>query len=189
MKTISDEEIIALFWARNEDAIQETHRKYGALLYRIAKNILQDERDCEECRNDTYLKAWNAIPPNRPTVLRLFLAKIQRNLAIDRYHMNMKKRRVPSEMTVSLEEWAAEVPAKENMEDKLQAEHLGEIISSFLHELSEQERYSFIARYYFAESVRTIALNLKVSESSVYKSLGKMRERLKAQLNAEGIEL
>lgn len=186
MKTISDEEIIALYWARNEDAIRETHNKYGALLYRIARNILLDARDCEECRNDVYLKTWNAIPPERPSVLRLFLIKIQRNAAIDRYYMNTKKRNIPSEMTVSLEEWA-EIPAKGNMEDELQAEELGKIINDYLYELPEQERYSFIARYYFAEPVRTIAQKLRVSESAVYKSLGKLRERLKERLKEEGI--
>ena len=186
VKTISDEEIIALYWARNEDAIRETHNKYGALLYRIARNILLDARDCEECRNDVYLKTWNAIPPERPSVLRLFLIKIQRNAAIDRYYMNTKTRNIPSEMTVSLEEWA-EIPAKGNMEDELQAEELGKIINDYLYELPEQERYSFIARYYFAEPVRTIAQKLRVSESAVYKSLGKLRERLKERLKEEGI--
>lgn len=188
MKTLSDEAILDLYWARNEDAIRETHHKYGALLYRIAKNILKDARDCEECRNDTYLKTWNAIPPERPAAFRLFLARIQRNAAIDRYYKNRKKRSVPSEMTVALEEWA-EIPSDETLENRLQAEELGKLINSFLHSLSEQERYSFIARYYFAEPVRTIALHLKVSESAVYKSLGKLRERLKAQLEAEGIVL
>ena len=187
--TLSDEEIIDLYWARNEDAILETHSKYGAFLYRIAKNILRDTRDCEECRNDVYLKTWNAIPPNRPSVLRLFLAKIQRNIAIDRYYMNMKKRSIPSEMTISLEEWTAEIPAVGDLTDGLEAEDLGKIINSFLYDLSEQDRYSFIARYYFAEPVRTIALKLKVSESSVYKSLGKMRGMLKTRLDAEKIVL
>ena len=186
--TLSDEKIIDLYWARNEDAIRETHMKYGALLYRIAKNILHDARDCEECRNDTYLRTWNAIPPARPAVLRLFLTRIQRNVAIDRYYMNTRKRNVPSEMTVSLEEWA-ELPAGKDPEDELQAEELGKIINSFLHELSEQDRYSFIARYYYAEPVRTIALKLRVSESSIYKSLEKMRKMLKARLDEEGIPL
>ena len=186
--TLSDEEIIDLYWERNEDAIRETHSKYGALLYRIAKNILQDARDCEECRNDVYLKTWNAIPPARPAVLRLFLTRIQRNVAIDRYYMNTRKRNVPSEMTVSLEEWA-EIPTEKNPEDELQVEELGKIINCFLHELSEHDRYSFIARYYFAEPVQTIALKLKVSESSIYKSLEKIRKMLKARLEEEGILL
>ncbi len=187
MRTLSDEVIIDLYWARNEEAIRETHHKYGALLYRIAKNILRDARDCEECRNDVYLKAWNTIPPERPAALRLFLAKIQRNAAIDRYYKNTKKRSVPSEMTISLEEWEGKLPTEDNPEDKLQAEELGKRINSFLHTLSEQDRYSFIARYYFAEPVRTIALKLGVSESAVYKSLEKIRKQLKAQLEAEGI--
>ena len=186
--TLSDEEIIDLYWARNEDAIRETHNKYGSFLYRIAKNILQDTRDCEECRNDTYLRTWNAIPPARPAVLRLFLTRIQRNVAIDRYYMNTRKRIIPSEMTISLEEWA-EIPSEKNPEEELQVEELEKIINSFLHELSEQDRYSFIARYYFAEPVRTIALKLKVSESSIYKSLGKMRKMLKTRLDEEGIRL
>ncbi len=187
--TLSDEKIIDLYWARNEDAIQETHNKYGAFLYRIAKNILRDARDCEECRNDVYLKTWNAIPPERPRVLRLFLARIQRNTAIDRYYMNTKKRNIPSEMTVSIEELAADIPMKGNPEDELQAEELGKIINSFLYGLSEQDRYSFIARYYFAEPVRNIALQFNVSESTVYKALGKMREMLRIHLDEEGIVL
>ena len=96
---LADERIIELYWSREESAITETDRKYGQLLYQIAHRILNDRLDSEECQNDTYLKVWNTVPPTRPTVLRSFLAKISRNLALNRYKEKNRQKRVPSQLT------------------------------------------------------------------------------------------
>lgn len=101
---ISDETIIALYWARDEKAIAQTHCKYGNYLFTVAYHIVHGKTDCEECLNDTYLAAWNAIPPSRPNVLKAFLTTIMRRIAINRYHKNQRTSLIPSEMTVSLDE-------------------------------------------------------------------------------------
>ena len=101
---ISDEEIVALYWQRNEKAIQLTSDKYGKFLYRIAYNILHDHRDCEECQNDTYHSVWHAIPPTKPRIFRAFLAGMMRNIATDKYYEKTSKKKIPSELTVSMEE-------------------------------------------------------------------------------------
>ena len=101
---LTDEQIIELYWTRQENAIQETDKKYGQFLFRIANNMLHDRRDSEECQNDTYLGAWNAIPPTRPLVLSAFLVQIMRRIAINRYREKTSKKRIPSELTVALED-------------------------------------------------------------------------------------
>jgi len=103
-RLLGDEEIIALYWARNEEAIRETDRKYGKLLYQQAYNILHDRCDSEECQNDTYLGAWNSIPPASPTSLQTYVVKIMRKIAISRYREKTAQKRIPSEMTDCLEE-------------------------------------------------------------------------------------
>ena len=100
---IADEQIIELYWQREERAIQETDKKHGQFLFRIAYNILHDRLDCEECQNDTYLGVWNAIPPTRPTVFPAFITQIMRRIAINRYKEKTSKKRIPSELTVSME--------------------------------------------------------------------------------------
>ena len=103
-KVLADEDIVALYFDRNESAIDETDKKYGKYLYTIAYNIIHDSMDCEECLDDTYLSTWNRIPPTRPKILKVFLSKIMRDVAVDRYRKDSAKKRVPSELTVSLEE-------------------------------------------------------------------------------------
>ncbi len=186
---ISDEEIVALYWQRNEEAVQITRDKYGKLLYRIAYNILHDHSDCEECQNDTYLSVWHAIPPTRPKSFRAFIARIMRNIATDKYHEKTSKKKIPSELTVSMEECGDFLPHHENPDDELLAEELGKMISSFLRSLSEKDRYIFMSRFYLVEPIDVIAGELHLTESAVYKKLTKLKRDLKQYLEERGVLL
>ena len=130
-KCLSDEKIVELYWQKNENAIRVTNERYGPFLYRIAYNILHDPQDCEECQNDTYLSVWNAIPPTRPQSFRAFIARIMRNIAIDKYYEKTRKKKVPSELTFSLEECGDLISDSENPADDIMAEELGKMISRF----------------------------------------------------------
>lgn len=185
---ISDTAIIELYWQRSEEAIQATERKYGSYLYRIACNILRDRLDCEECVNDTYLTTWNKIPPERPGALQLFLTKITRDLSIDRYRKNKTARKVPSELIVSLDEMENNLPYDaEASEDSLY--RLVELINRYLQEMSKQDAFIFVCRYYYADSVDYIAQMLKVSKPTVYRNLTRLREGLRVFLEQEGVRI
>ena len=183
---LSDEQIVELYWLRDERAIRETDFKYQSYLYSIAYNLVHDRLDSEECLNDTYLGAWNAMPPSRPTVLKAFLTTIMRRVAINRYHNNFKKTVVPSEMTVALSELEAFLSDDDRIEDALDAEHLGRVISNFVRSLPKRKRFIFISRYYVADSIDTIAKNLDLSRSMVNKELAAIRSALKEKLESEG---
>ena len=186
---MSDEEIVELYWQRDEYAIKATSDKYGKLLYKIAYNILHDSLDCEECQNDTYLNVWNSIPPAKPTVFRAFIARIMRNIAIDKYYEKKSKKRISSEMTVSMDECEGFIAYNDDPSEYLLAQELGKMISDFLRGLSEKDRYIFMNRFYLSESIDTIALELGVSESAVYKKLTKLKSALKKYLDERGVLL
>jgi len=186
--TVSDTAIIELYWQRNEQAIQATDRKYGAYLYRIACNILRDRLDCEECVNDTYLTTWNKIPPERPNALQLFLTKIARDLSIDRYRKNKAARRVPSELIVSLDEMENSLPYDDSASEEA-LRRLVELINRYLQEMSKEDAFIFVCRYYYADSVEYIAQLLKVSKPTVYRSLARLREGLRVFLEQEGVRI
>ena len=153
---------------------------------KVAYNILRDKQDCEECLNDTYVGAWNAIPPARPHGLKAFLTTVMRRIAINRYHSNRKKGRIPSEMTVSLSELEGILTRQESPEDAYDAVRLGEIITEFAQSLPKRGRYIFMSRYYMAETVERIARDLGVSRSTVHKELAAIRRELKEKLEKEG---
>lgn len=183
---LSDEAIISLYWDRDRKAITETDFKYGKYLYTIIYNILHDKLDCEECLNDTYLGAWNAMPPARPQVLRAFLVTISRRIAIKRYHMLRQKGAVPSEMTVALAEVEDFIAENSSAEEAFDAKQLGQIISRFVRSLPQRQRYIFISRYYAAEPIDTIAKELALSRSMIHKELAAIRTALKETLESEG---
>lgn len=183
---LDDEEIIDLYWERDEQAIEETDFKYRKYLYVIAYNILNEKLDCEEVLNDTYLGAWNAMPPARPDALKVFLTTIIRRAAIKRYHHNNRLRDVPSEMTVSLSELEAFVSGDDNVEQGFDAERLGRVISEFVRSLTERRQFIFIGRYYEAAPIDEIAKNLNLSRSMVNKELKTIRESLRQTLEKEG---
>lgn len=186
---ISDEQIIELYWARNEIAIEKTDEKYGKFLFSVAYNVLRDENDCEECKNDAYLDIWNAIPPRRPAVFQSFIAQIIRRIAIDRYREKKAKKSVPSELTACIDDLFDSLQSPDSVDDALSAKELGRLISKFLARLPEKEHYIFMARYYFAEPVDAIAAALRMTPSGVYKQLTKIKGELRKYLKGNGVYL
>lgn len=186
---INDEQIIELYWSRNEQAIIETDRKYGKYLFVIANNILHNFIESEKCLTDTYLNTWNAIPPTRPNVLKAFLITIMRRCAINRYHKMTLKSAVPSEMTVALSELDEFLSDDDDIDERLDSERLGTVISDFIRLLSERRRYIFFSRYYMAESIDRIASDLRLSRSTINKELAVIRSLLKEKLESEGYSI
>lgn len=182
---LSDDKIIALYWARDEKAITETDRKYKNYLYSVARNIVHNAPDCEECLSDTYLSAWNAMPPTMPKVLKAFLTAITRRIAINRYHKNQRH----SEMTVALSELEGILSDSEDVSAQIDARELGRVISEFLRSLPQRRRFIFISRYYMAEPIDAIAKQAQLSRSMVNKELAAIRKALKEKLESEGYDL
>lgn len=183
---ISDSEIIELYWSRNERAIKETDNKYGRYLFTVAYNIVHNNQDCEECVNDTYLGAWNSIPPARPNVLKAFLTVIIRRISVNKYNSKSKKRAVPTEMTVSIDELDGFLSDESDVYKALDSEKLGRALNRFVGSLSERRRYIFISRYYFAESIESISKEIGKSKSTVNKELASIRNELLSALEREG---
>lgn len=182
---LSDAEIIELYFDRNERAIKETDTKYGKYLYTIAYNIVYDRMDCEECLNDTYLSTWNAIPPHRPPVFQVFLSKIIRNTAIDKYRKSRAAKRIPSELVVSLEEIGETLP--DHTPEESSVRELSHALNGFLAMLNDREQFVFVCRYYYSDRVSVIARMLQVSENTVARELTALRERLREYLKKEGV--
>lgn len=186
---MQDEEIIALYRQRDEQAIKETELKYSRYLLKIAYNILSDREDSKECVNETYLKAWRSIPPHDPKVLSAYLGKITRQLAVDLFRTKNREKRKASEYAVSLCELEECVPNGETAELVTDTKLLAEAINSYLRTLSPQARSVFVARYYFSDSVKDIAAYCKMSESKVKSLLYRTRQGLKKHLTKEGFEI
>lgn len=184
---LSDNEIVELYWKKDERAISATDEKYRQFLFTIAYNIVHDSQDCEECLNDTYLGTWNRIPPTRPNVFQAFLGRIMRNIAVNRYKHNTAAKRIPSEMTVSLEELENCLRSDLSLEDEVAISRLSEALNGYLRELDERERLIFMCRYYYADKMSEIADMLGVSRNTVTKYLDDIREGLKSHLIKEGV--
>lgn len=180
--SLSDETIIEMYWQREESAIKETDIKYGQFLFRIAYGILHDRLDCEECQNDTYLGIWKAIPPTRPAVFPAFITRIMRRIAINKYKEKTSKKRIPSELTSSIEDCESTLASNDTVDSDLSAEEVGRIINDYVNELPERQRYIFIARFYMAESVESIADDLNIAMATVYRELDKIKQGLKLHL-------
>ncbi len=183
---LSDGDIIDLYWQRQERAIKETDRKYGSYLHTIAYNIIHDNLDCEECLNDTYMGTWERIPPARPNVFRVFLAKIMRNIALDRFRRNRASRRIPSELVVSLEELDECIPTATSPETEYFVKELGILLNDFIRSLTPREEFVFVCRYYYSDKISEIAGLLDMSEKTVYRDLAQMRKCLREHLEKEG---
>ena len=186
---MDDEKIVALYWERDEKAIEETDFKYKKYLFSIAYNVVHDRLDCEECLNDTYLGAWNAMPPSKPNVLKAFLTIIARRIAIKRYHSNLRSNLIPSEMTVSLSELEDFVAGDEDIGADFDAQRLGRVISDFVRSLPERRQFIFMSRYYLADPIDTIASDLSLSRSMINKELAAIRSALKEKLESEGYSI
>lgn len=186
---MDDKTIIDLYWKRSETAISETANKYGRYCRRIAYNILHNNEDCEECVNDAYLKAWNAMPPKRPNRLSVFLGKIVRNLSFDRYNGYTAKKRGGGEIPLVLEELEACIPASSDTEQALDELALGEMLNCFLAGVKPEARILFVRRYWYLDPVKEIASSSGISESKVKTTLMRTRNQLKQFLEKEGVRI
>lgn len=186
---MEDSKIIQLYWNRDESAIPVTSKKYGAYCTSIARNILKNEEDTEECVNDTYFNAWNAMPPQRPSVLSAFLGRITRNLSFNRYKLLHTQKRGGGELPLVLEELTEVVSGKESVEQELERKELLAEINSFLAGLPKEKRQMFVRRYWYAEPVNEIAKRFGISESSATMTLKRVREQLKEKLVEKGYSL
>ena len=183
---MEDSAIVALYWARDEQAIAVTQEKYERYLMKIAFNVLADEGDSEESVNDTYLKAWNSMPDNRPSVLSTYLGKITREAAIDIYRKRTSAKRGGSQYAVSLTELEDVLSMGDTVVQKAEEQQLAKAISEFLRGLPERKRNVFISRYYFLDAVKDIADCAGMSESAVKSMLMRERQDLKKYLEKEG---
>ena len=173
-RPLTDAEIVDLYLARDESALEHTARNYGTYCTSVAMNILNNASDAEECVNDTYLRAWNSIPPQKPAVLRLFLGKITRNLAIDKYRAVKSRHR---ELEVALEEIAEFLPAREEDDGNLPV-----LLAEFLSTLPDEERDLFVLRYYHGHSVARLAKAFRMKPNNLSARLYRTREKLRVYL-------
>ncbi len=185
MTHLEDSDIIALFNGRSEQAISELDKKYGAAVKKTVGSILSDRLDAEECVNDTYLRVWRSIPPHHPEPLVSFVCKIARNLAIDRYHANRAEKRNGA-FDLILEEMEECLPSGMSVETELDAKELSAAISRFLSTLSRDDRFLFVRRYWYADSVTELAAATRGSANRISVRLFRIREKLKKTLKKEG---
>lgn len=184
---MDDLQVIDLYWARAETAIAETEKKYGRYCYSIAYRILCDKEDSEECVNDTYMRAWDSMPPHRPSALKGFLGRITRNLSLDRYAQRTAGKRGFGEIPLALEELQECIPARNTAERMAEDLALAELFDQFLSTLPVLTRRFFVLRYWHLYSVREIASACGAGESKVKMSLMRTRNELKQFLEKEGI--
>lgn len=186
---MEDEKIVSLYWERSEDAIRETEIKYDRYLFKIAQNILNDREDSRESVSDTYLAAWNSMPPHRPGVLSAYLAKLTRRISIDRFRYRTRQKREASEYTISLSELSECVSGDNSAEEIVNAKLLADAIGIYLRTQSDEARTAFLGRYYFLDSVREVAAYCGITESKCKTLLHRTRVGLKEYLRKEGFDL
>ena len=186
---LSDEQIIDLYFAREERAIDETDKKYSEYLHTVAYNILANEQDAEECLQDTYLRTWNAIPPERPSIFHAFLAKITRNLSLGRIEKANRKKRVPTEACHPLDEVQEFLPDPHDLASDLQAATVRRILAEYLDSATDRRVYVFMARFFYSFTVAQIAKRLSCSTSSVNRELAEIKRELRDRFEKEGIEV
>ena len=183
---LTDIEIIDLYFLRDESAIMRTDDKYGKYLLSLALNIVHDKNDGEECLNDTYMDAWNSMPPQRPNVLKAFLSVIMRRTAVDLYRKKTRRQRIASEYAVSFDELDDYFVSTDDTYSKAEVEELSRSISNFLRNVNERKKYIFIGRYFYSKPIKELAETLSCSVSTVNKDLASLRKELKAALEREG---
>ena len=186
---LNDEQIIDLYFAREERAIVETDKKYSGYLHTVAYNILANEQDAEECLQDTYLSTWNAIPPKRPSVFHAFLAKITRNHSLNRYEMKQSKRRVPGEAICPMDEVQDFLPDPNGPDDDTLSETVRRVVTEYLQDTTERKMYVFVSRFFYSYTVSQIAGRLGCSTSTVNKELAEIKRELRACFEKEGIDI
>ena len=186
---LTDTQIVELYWQRDELAITESREKYGKYCNKVAYSILGNPEDAEECEHDTYLTAWNTIPPERPVLLRAYLAKITRNLSVSLLRERSAQKRGGGEVTLSLQELEGCIPFGRNFDEEMEARHLAELLNQFLRQLPEDDRNVFVCRYWRCDSVASIAKQFSFGESKVKMMLLRTRTKLRRYLEKEGVFL
>ena len=186
---MEDIQIVTLFWDRDESAIKEVDLKYHNLCYGIAWNLLSNNEDSEECVNDTWMKAWQSIPPTIPECLRIFLGKITRNLALNRVKYYEAKRRGWGQTEKALEELMECIPTTMDVEQQFSETLVIKVLEDFLMEQPKEQRNIFVRRYWYMMPIKEIADAYGISESKAMSLLYRMRKKLKKYLEKEGITL
>ena len=186
---MDDKQILELYQKRSETAISETADKYGKYCYYIAYRILYDELDSEECVNDTYLRAWEAIPPQCPEKLSAFLGKITRNLALNRYKYYLREKRGTGQTALVIDELNECLPTSNSTEEAVEEKLLVELLNQFLYSLPTEKRNIFLRRYWYLSSIQEIAKDYGFSESKVKMILFRTRNKLSQVLEKEGVVL
>ena len=183
-----DNEIIKLYFNRDENAVIETERKYNSFIFSVCFGILQQEQDSEECVNSVYQKMWESIPPERPDDLKAYVARIARTTAIDRYRSNNRIKRAAGVID-SLDDYAESLASDYNIEDEINANDLANTINRFLSGLPERNRVCFVKRYYFNNSFDEIVKQTHMPRSTVHMILERVKKELKEYLSKEGYVL
>ncbi len=183
---MEDHQIVELYWQKNADAISETSSKYGGYCFAIADHILNNTEDSEECVNDTWLHAWNAMPPQKPNVLRMFLAKITRNLSVNRFKARSAEKRGGGEILLVLDELADCLAGETDVEREYEGRELEQCIRRFVRGLPERDGNVFVRRYFFTEPVAAVAERYGLTENNVMVILSRTRKKLRLKLAKEG---
>lgn len=185
---MEDYKIVDLYWSRSEQAIEETARKYNNYCYSIAYNILENHEDAEECVNDTYVDAWNQIPPHSPTILSTFLGKITRRISIDKWRWKHAQKRGNGEVVLVLEELGECITDDNTIEREMEQKELAKVINAFVKQLPDIEQRVFLCRYWYMDSIATICKQFGFSESKVKSMLYRIRKKLRKELIKEGFQ-
>ncbi len=183
---IDDEKIIEMFFERSEQGIRELDIKYGKICHNLSYNIVNDRQDAEECVNDAYLGAWNAIPPAHPNPLLSYIVKIVRNISLKAYWRKEAAKR-SGHYTIALEEVEACIADRKTVEDEIEAKELARIIEEFLDALTLENRVIFMRRYWFADSYKDIAASVGLSEKNISVRLTRIRKKMKKYLTERGM--
>lgn len=185
---MEDSKIIDLFWGRDEEAIRHTEMKYGAYCYSIALNVLSIKEDAEECVSDTWLSAWNHIPPQRPVNLRVWLGKVVRNCALNLWDRNHAKKRYNGIETL-FEELADCIPSNDNAAEALEVKELSRLINEWLKNLSASDSALFIRRYWGGDSLSVLAKDWHITPAKLAQKMYRLRCNLRSALQKEGVNI
>lgn len=183
---MEDKFIIDLYWARNEMAISETDTKYGRMLHSISYNILSSWEDSEECVGDTYIRAWNSMPPNKPNSLIAYLGRIVRNISIDVYRKDRAKKRYNG-IEILLSELAECIPDSTTTESRFEEKSFSKLISKWLYTLSKEDRLLFVQRYWYGYSLKELSITYNLNSNKLAGKMYRLRKALKEELESEGI--
>ena len=186
---MEDEDIVRMYWERNERAVAETSAKYGRYCTKIAMNILNNREDAEESVNDAYMNAWNSIPPHKPDMLSTFLGKIVRNLSFNKYKHIHSVKRGGNEIALILDELGEIVSDEEAVIDNVLRNELIKAINEFILALSEEKRYMFSRRYWYSDNIKDIAAQLGRTENNISVELSRIRNKLREYLAERGYDL